>query len=84
MGATASRTRVRKPQQQQEAEPVRAVLYVRISDDPEGTEKGVDRQEADCRAYAEAHNMTVVDVGDGRLRVRAELLRDGGPHSSTR
>jgi site-specific DNA recombinase len=37
-------------------------LYVRISDDPEGTEKGVDRQEADCRAYADAHRMTVVEV----------------------
>jgi DNA invertase Pin-like site-specific DNA recombinase len=40
----------------------RAVLYVRISDDPEGTEKGVDRQEADCRAYAEAQGLTVAEV----------------------
>jgi hypothetical protein len=39
----------------------RAVLYVRISDDPEGLEKGVDRQEQDCRAFAEAHNMVVVE-----------------------
>jgi len=37
-------------------------LYVRISDDPEGTEKGVDRQETDCRAYAQAQSMTVVEV----------------------
>jgi hypothetical protein len=28
----------------------RAVVYVRISDDPSGLERGVDRQEADCRA----------------------------------
>ena len=42
-------------QQKQSTEPLRAVVYVRISDDPEGTERGVDRQEADCRAYAEAH-----------------------------
>lgn len=40
----------------------RAVLYVRISDDPEGLEKGVDRQEQDCRAFAKAHNMAVVEV----------------------
>ena len=33
----------------------RAVLCVRISDDPEGTERGVDRQEADCREYAAVH-----------------------------
>ena len=61
MGATTSRTGPRKPQQQQ-PEPLRAVLYVRISDDPEGTEKGVDRQEADCRAYAEAHGFVMVEV----------------------
>lgn len=35
---------------------------MRISDDPEGTEKGVDRQEADCRAYAQAHGYDVVEV----------------------
>ena len=29
---------------------MRAVLYVRISDDREGLEKGVDRQEADERS----------------------------------
>ena len=65
MGATASRTRLRQSQHQQEQEPatpVRAVLYVRISDDPEGTEKGVDRQEADYRAYAETHGYVVVEV----------------------
>ncbi|MDR1635583.1 MAG: recombinase family protein [Bifidobacteriaceae bacterium] len=42
--------------------PLRAVVYVRISDDPEGTERGVDRQEADCRAYALGHCMGVVGV----------------------
>lgn len=42
--------------------PLRAVVYVRISDDPEGTERGVDRQEADCRAYASAHGWEVVAV----------------------
>ena len=40
----------------------RAVVYVRISDDPEGSERGVDRQEADCRAYAAAHGWEVVAV----------------------
>lgn len=40
----------------------RAVVYVRISDDPEGTERGVDRQEADCRAYAAAHGWEVAAV----------------------
>ena len=38
-------------EQKPSTEPLRAVVYVRISDDPEGTERGVDRQEADCRAY---------------------------------
>ena len=41
---------------------LRAVVYVRISDDPEGTERGVDRQEADCRAYAAAHGWEVAQV----------------------
>ena len=45
------------------ASPVlRAVVYVRISDDPEGTERGVDRQEADCRAYAAAQGWEVAQV----------------------
>ena len=44
------------------ASSMRAVVYVRISDDPEGTERGVDRQEADCRAYAAAHGWEVVAV----------------------
>lgn len=43
-------------------EQLRAVVYVRISDDPEGTERGVDRQEADCRAYAAAHGWEVTAV----------------------
>jgi DNA invertase Pin-like site-specific DNA recombinase len=38
------------------------VLYVRISDDPEGTERGVDRQEQDYREYAAAHGYEVVKV----------------------
>ncbi len=29
----------------------RAVVYVRISDDPEGRERGVDRQAVDCRGF---------------------------------
>ncbi|WP_150462780.1 recombinase family protein [Nesterenkonia ebinurensis] len=40
----------------------RAAVYVRISDDPGGTERGVDRQEADCRAYAAAHGWEVMVV----------------------
>ena len=30
--------------------------------DPESTERGVDRQEADCRAYAAAHGWEVAAV----------------------
>lgn len=41
---------------------VRIVLYVRISDDPEGLEKGAERQEADCRAYAESLGYEVIEV----------------------
>ena len=52
-------------QQEQDTESassLRAVVYVRISDDPEGTERGVDRQEADCRAYAAARGWDVAAV----------------------
>ncbi|HIY64827.1 MAG TPA: recombinase family protein [Candidatus Agrococcus pullicola] len=49
-------------EEQQSTELLRAVVYVRISDDPEGTERGVDRQEADCRAYAAARGWEVVAV----------------------
>jgi len=44
------------------ASPLRAVVYVRISDDPESTERGMDRQEAACRAYATAHGWEVAAV----------------------
>jgi DNA invertase Pin-like site-specific DNA recombinase len=40
-------------------EPQCAVVYVRISDDPEGNERGGARQEADRRAYATAHGWEV-------------------------
>lgn len=50
-------------QQEQNTGPsLRAVVYVRISDDPEGSERGVDRQETDCRAYAAAHGWEVAAV----------------------
>lgn len=49
-------------QEQATGSPLGAVVYVRISDDPEGTERGVERQEADCRAYAAAHGWEVVAV----------------------
>jgi len=41
---------------------LRAVVYVRISDDREGTERGVNRQETNCRTYATGHSMSVVEV----------------------
>jgi site-specific DNA recombinase len=41
---------------------VRVVLYVRISSDPGGLEKGVDRQEKDCRALAAAMGWQVARV----------------------
>jgi site-specific DNA recombinase len=41
---------------------VKAGIYVRISRDREGTELGVKRQEADCRALAERRGWTVADV----------------------
>ncbi len=46
----------------QEPASLPATVYMRISDDPEGTERGVERQEADCRAYAAAHGWEVVAV----------------------
>jgi len=44
------------------SEALRVVLYVRISSDPAGLEKGVDRQEKDCRALADALGWVVVRV----------------------
>ncbi|WP_454119598.1 recombinase family protein [Microbacterium lacticum] len=45
-----------------QAEGLRVVLYVRVSSDPGGLEKGVDRQEQDCRALAAALGWRVVRV----------------------
>lgn len=39
MGATASKTKVRNDEQQRDTTTVRAVLYVRISDDPKAPRK---------------------------------------------
>ncbi|GAB3617689.1 hypothetical protein GCM10027416_22460 [Okibacterium endophyticum] len=57
-------------EQEQAAESLRAVVYVRISDDPEGTERRVDRQETDCRAYAAAQGGK-----SSQCSVRMTLLR---------
>lgn len=40
----------------------RAAIYERISDDREGRELGVDRQDKDCRALAKREGLTVVRV----------------------
>ena len=42
--------------------PLRAAVYCRISDDPEGRELGVQRQEEDCRGRAEREGWAVVGV----------------------
>src|SRR3954464_4520783 len=42
--------------------PLRAALYCRISEDPRDLQAGVDRQKADCRAYAERQGWVVVDT----------------------
>jgi DNA invertase Pin-like site-specific DNA recombinase len=39
-----------------------AVIYSRISSDPEGRAVGVERQETDCRTLAERHGYTVAGV----------------------
>jgi site-specific DNA recombinase len=41
---------------------LRAAIYTRISNDSEGRELGVARQEKDCRALAEREGMEVVEV----------------------
>jgi DNA invertase Pin-like site-specific DNA recombinase len=41
---------------------VRAAIYTRISNDSEGRELGVARQEKDCRALAEREGLEVVEV----------------------
>jgi site-specific DNA recombinase len=40
----------------------RAALYCRLSQDRDGTKKGTDRQEKDCRALAQREGLTVVEV----------------------
>ena len=40
----------------------RRELYCGISEDPRDLQAGVDRQKADCRAYAERQGWTVVDT----------------------
>lgn len=42
--------------------PVRAAVYVRISDDADGRGLGVARQEADCRRLCEGRGWAVVEV----------------------
>jgi len=41
---------------------IRAAIYTRISFDDTGREEGVERQEHDCRAWADAHEWPVVKV----------------------
>jgi len=41
---------------------LRAAIYTRISNDPEGREKGVERQEEDCRALAAQYGYEIVAV----------------------
>ena len=41
---------------------IRAAIYTRISFDDTGREEGVERQEHDCRAWADAHGWPVVKV----------------------
>lgn len=72
--------------------PKRAVIYTRISDDREGREYGVQRQEEDCRALADRAGYTVIEVFTEndvsassksrkprpRYRAMLELARSGG------
>lgn len=47
---------------QENGKRLRGALLVRISDDPDGLEKGVERQEADGRAFAAERNIDIVKV----------------------
>jgi DNA invertase Pin-like site-specific DNA recombinase len=62
-------------------EPVRAALYVRISDDREGEEKGIARQESDGRKHATTLGWTVAEVVPendlSAFKRRRVLLPDG-------
>jgi DNA invertase Pin-like site-specific DNA recombinase len=42
--------------------PLRTALYLRISEDPDDRQAGVERQQTDCRAYAARMGWTVVDT----------------------
>ena len=43
-------------------EKLKAAVYTRISNDPEGRALGVERQEQDCRNLAKNHGFEVVEV----------------------
>ena len=42
--------------------PVRAVIYVRVSSDAQDVQNSIEAQIAECRQYAERHNISVVAV----------------------
>ena len=57
-----------------------ALIYSRISSDPEGRAVGVERQEADCRELAEKHGYTVAGVhrdNDVSASTRSAKARPG-------
>ena len=60
------------PTKRQKAKPSkgkRTAVYLRISKDPDGTQDATERQLADCRKYADLHDLEIVDVfEDGRGR----------------
>lgn len=55
------------------------VIYRRISSDPEGTEIGVVRQEADCRELAARHKLRVVKVYEDNDRGASNLSKKPRP-----
>src|SRR5262245_5785530 len=63
---------------------VRAVIYLRISDDREGRGVGVDRQREDCEALCRRRRWKVLEVfedndtraTDGKVRPRYSALQD--------
>jgi site-specific DNA recombinase len=58
---------------------MRAAIYTRISSDKEGRELGVRRQREDCRAYAELHGYTVIDLYEDNDRSASPLARKERP-----
>lgn len=57
---------------------INVTIYVRLSEDAQGNELGIERQEKECREYAAARGWTVREViADNDLSATSGIVRPG-------